>query len=240
MLDYATHAVASSSEPPVRDYFGTSEGDLDRIQKAYLETLLVQQKQQYELPILTKSGGLNQGYHRNSSYNLSMPYPENSAVKSMLPSVGSGGFQSGRASHLASVMRSSTGGSTGSRQSDIGCNAERKQSSSFIDEFKNNKTGSFELSDIVGHVVEFRYILNYFWCLSLSYSIWSLSLTFPLVQCSTDQYGSRFIQQKLETASVEETNKIFPEIIPHALTLMTDVFGNYVIQKVHVFFYLKF
>lgn len=203
MLDYATHAVASSSEPPVRDYFGTSEGDLDRIQKAYLETLLVQQKQQYELPILTKSGGLNQGYHRNSSYNLSMPYPENSAVKSMLPSVGSGGFQSGRASHLASVMRSSTGGSTGSRQSDIGCNAERKQSSSFIDEFKNNKTGSFELSDIVGHVVEF----------------------------STDQYGSRFIQQKLETASVEETNKIFPEIIPHALTLMTDVFGNYVIQK---------
>lgn len=203
MLDYATLAVASSSEPPVRDYFGTSEGDLDRIQKAYLETLLVQQKQQYELPILTKSGGLNQGYHRNSSYNLSMPYPENSAVKSMLPSVGSGGFQSGRASHLASVMRSSMGGSTGSRQSDIGCNAERKQSSSLIDEFKNNKTGSFELSDIVGHVVEF----------------------------STDQYGSRFIQQKLETASVEETNKIFPEIIPHARTLMTDVFGNYVIQK---------
>lgn len=203
MLDYATLAVASSSEPPVRDYFGTSEGDLDRIQKAYLETLLVQQKQQYELPILTKSGGLNQGYHRNSSYNLSMPYPENSAVKSMLPSVGSGGFQSGRASHLASVMRSSMGGSTGSRQSDIGCNAERKQSSSLIDEFKNNKTGSFELSDIVGHVVEF----------------------------STDQYGSRFIQQKLETASVEETNKIFPEIMPHARTLMTDVFGNYVIQK---------
>ncbi|KAJ6986847.1 pumilio [Populus alba x Populus x berolinensis] len=203
MLDYATHAIARSSEPPVRDYFGTSEGDLDRIQKAYLETLLVQQKQQYELPILTKSGGLNQGYHRNSSYNLSMPYPENSAVKSMLPSVGSGGFQSGRASHLASVMRSSMGGSTGSWQSDIGCNAERKQSSSLMDEFKNNKTGSFELSDIVGHVVEF----------------------------STDQYGSRFIQQKLETASVEETNKIFPEIIPLARNLMTDVFGNYVIQK---------
>lgn len=200
MLDYATHAVARSSEPPVRDYFGTSEGDLDRIRKAYLETLLVQQKQQYEL---TKSGGLNQGYHRNSSYNLSMPYPENSAVKSMLPSVGSGGFQSGRASHLASVMRSLMGGSTGSWQSDIGCNAERKQSSSLMDEFKNNKTGSFELSDIVGHVVEF----------------------------STDQYGSRFIQQKLETASVEETNKIFPEIIPLARNLMTDVFGNYVIQK---------
>lgn len=47
-----------------------------------------------------------------------------------------------------------------------------------------------------------------------------------------DQYGSRFIQQKLEIATFEEKMKIFPEIIPHAPSLMTDVFGNYVIQKV--------
>ncbi|BAF10447.2 Os02g0819300, partial [Oryza sativa Japonica Group] len=50
--------------------------------------------------------------------------------------------------------------------------------------------------------------------------------------CSSDQYGSRFIQQKLETASAEEKDTIFPEILPQARTLMTDVFGNYVIQKV--------
>lgn len=49
---------------------------------------------------------------------------------------------------------------------------------------------------------------------------------------SADQYGSRFIQQKLETASTEEKNMVFEEIIPQALSLMTDVFGNYVIQKV--------
>ncbi|KAL9351475.1 hypothetical protein Peur_054155 [Populus x canadensis] len=201
--DYATCPVATSNDPSVRNYFGASDGDLDRIQKAYLETLLVQQKQQYELPLLTKSGGLNQGYHRNSSYGLSMPYPENSVAKSTLPSVGSGSFQSERAAHLASMMRNSIGGYIGSWQSDIGCIAERRPSSSSIEGFKNNKTGSFELSDIAGQVVEF----------------------------STDQYGSRFIQQKLETASVEEKNKIFPEIIPHARTLMTDVFGNYVIQK---------
>lgn len=47
-----------------------------------------------------------------------------------------------------------------------------------------------------------------------------------------DQYGSRFIQQKLETASVEEKTEIFPKIVPHARALITDVFGNYVIQKV--------
>ncbi|KAK4761257.1 hypothetical protein SAY87_006150 [Trapa incisa] len=74
---------------------------------------------------------------------------------------------------------------------------------SLLDEFKSNKAKCFELSEIAGHVVEF----------------------------SADQYGSRFIQQKLETASTEEKDMVFHEIMPRALTLMTDVFGNYVIQK---------
>lgn len=49
---------------------------------------------------------------------------------------------------------------------------------------------------------------------------------------SADQYGSRFIQQKLETATSDEKSMVFQEIFPQSLTLMTDVFGNYVIQKV--------
>jgi len=59
-----------------------------------------------------------------------------------------------------------------------------------------------------------------------------VDLVFHLRLCSGDQYGSRFIQQKLETATIEEKNKLFPEILAHARVLMTDVFGNYVIQKV--------
>lgn len=51
---------------------------------------------------------------------------------------------------------------------------------------------------------------------------------------SADQYGSRFIQQKLETATTEEKNMVYQEIMPHALVLMTDVFGNYVVQKVKI------
>ncbi|KAM0005037.1 putative armadillo-like helical, nucleic acid binding NABP [Helianthus debilis subsp. tardiflorus] len=50
---------------------------------------------------------------------------------------------------------------------------ESNFASSLIEEFKSNKTKSFELSEINSHVVEF----------------------------SADQYGSRFIQQKLETAT---------------------------------------
>jgi hypothetical protein len=74
-----------------------------------------------------------------------------------------------------------------------------------LEEFRiNGKTNRrFELKDIYGHVVEF----------------------------SGDQHGSRFIQQKLETANSDEKDQIFDEIQDNVLQLMTDVFGNYVIQK---------
>ncbi|KAG0378648.1 mRNA binding protein puf3 [Mortierella sp. AD032] len=76
--------------------------------------------------------------------------------------------------------------------------------SPLLEEFRSNKSNKkYELKDIAGSVVEF----------------------------SGDQHGSRFIQQKLETATEEEKAMVFDEILPHALQLMTDVFGNYVIQK---------
>jgi mRNA-binding protein PUF3 len=52
-----------------------------------------------------------------------------------------------------------------------------------------------------------------------------------VVEFSGDQHGSRFIQQKLETANSDEKAQLFSEILPNARQLMTDVFGNYVIQK---------
>jgi len=71
-------------------------------------------------------------------------------------------------------------------------------------EFKTSpKSKNFELRDISDHVAEF----------------------------SGDQYGSRFIQTKLETANSDDKDRVFREIQPNAIPLMTDVFGNYVIQK---------
>ncbi|KAJ2746442.1 mRNA binding protein puf3 [Coemansia sp. BCRC 34301] len=75
--------------------------------------------------------------------------------------------------------------------------------SEVLEEFRNNKTRKYELKDIGEYMVEF----------------------------SCDQHGSRFIQQKLETAAPEEKELVFQEVMPSALQLMTDVFGNYVIQK---------
>ncbi|XP_039296325.1 pumilio homolog 2 [Nilaparvata lugens] len=67
----------------------------------------------------------------------------------------------------------------------------------------NNRYPSLQLRDLTNHIVEF----------------------------SQDQHGSRFIQQKLERASVPEKQLVFNEILVNAYSLMTDVFGNYVIQK---------
>ncbi|KAI8987639.1 armadillo-type protein [Mycotypha africana] len=75
--------------------------------------------------------------------------------------------------------------------------------SPLLEEFRNSKNKKYELKDIASHIVEF----------------------------SGDQHGSRFIQQKLETANSEEKQLVFEEVLPNALQLMTDVFGNYVLQK---------
>ncbi|XWS11632.1 hypothetical protein CRYUN_Cryun37aG0015400 [Craigia yunnanensis] len=55
---------------------------------------------------------------------------------------------------------------------------------SFLDELKSSNARKFELSDISGHIVEFRHV---------------------------DQHGSRFIQQKLEHCSVEDKESVFKE-----------------------------
>lgn len=52
-----------------------------------------------------------------------------------------------------------------------------------------------------------------------------------MVEFSGDQHGSRFIQQKLESATDADRQLVFVEVFPHAIELTTDVFGNYVIQK---------
>ncbi|XP_058105924.1 uncharacterized protein LOC131249287 [Magnolia sinica] len=46
-----------------------------------------------------------------------------------------------------------------------------------------------------------------------------------------DQHGCRFLQKKFAEGSSEDIRKIFVEIIGHIVELMTDPFGNYLIQK---------
>lgn len=47
-----------------------------------------------------------------------------------------------------------------------------------------------------------------------------------IVEFSGDQLGSRHIQTKLETATSDEKQLVFDEVLPNMLQLSTDVFAN--------------
>lgn len=202
--EYAARVATGLNDSTIpRNYAGGSYVDLIELQKAYLSALLSQQQSQYGMPYLGRSGNTSSGYYGNP-FGFTMPYvgsPIGTSmppVSSMVPSTSPARHNERNLRH-SSGSKGSSGGAVGSWQSENGGSI----GSSLLEEFKNNKNRCSELSDIVGHVVEF----------------------------SADQIGSRFIQQKLETASIDEKNMVFKEIFPNALVLMTDVFGNYVLQK---------
>ncbi|KAG4386840.1 hypothetical protein AAZX31_11G133100 [Glycine max] len=205
--EFAAAQLAALNDPSVdRNYLGNSYMNLLELQKAYLGSILSPQKSQYNVPLGGKSGSSTpHGYYGNPAYGVGMSYPGTPIANSVVSTspVGSGS----PVRHNELNMRFASGlrnlaGVMGPWHVDTG-NIDESFASSLLEEFKSNKTKCFELSEIVGHVVEF----------------------------SADQYGSRFIQQKLETATTEEKKMVYQEIMPHALALMTDVFGNYVVQK---------
>uniref|UniRef100_A0A7I4DEK1 PUM-HD domain-containing protein n=1 Tax=Physcomitrium patens TaxID=3218 RepID=A0A7I4DEK1_PHYPA len=223
----AEEARAAALDPSVlRNYMGGGPVDMVELQKNQLSAMLggysAEQKSQFGragsmgIPIASqKSGSMSPAYY-GSPPGVGMPYNNSPLTSPVLPGspVGAGSFpmrRDERNMRLSSASRTSSGnmgaasGATyaGWQGQKTGETTEESRGSTLLEEFKNSKTRRFELSDIAGHVVEF----------------------------SADQHGSRFIQQKLETATLEDKNMVFQEVLPRALVLMTDVFGNYVIQK---------
>lgn len=205
MNEYNAQMAANFSDPSMAgSYLNGPYVDLLEMQKLFY----TQPESQYHTPYLEKNGTVSSGYFCNPSYHLPSPYTNSPISSPVLPSspvahITPSFRQIERSSRITPNTRSSVGGAVGLWRSESGSDIEEKYGSSLLEEFKTTKIRSFQLSEIVGHVLEF----------------------------SADQYGSRFIQQKLETASLEEKNMVFQEIFPEALSLMTDVFGNYVIQK---------
>ncbi|XP_074355446.1 pumilio homolog 2-like [Apium graveolens] len=204
-LQYAA-AQAALNDPTIdRNYLNGSYMDL--LQKAYIGSLLSPQKSQYGMQLGSTGGPGHHGYYGNPAYGVGFSYPGSPLASPGLPHspVGSGSpIRHGDLNkRFPSGMRNLAGGGVMGPWHLDASNMDNNFASSLLEEFKMNKTRCFELLEITGHVVEF----------------------------SADQYGSRFIQQKLETATTEEKTMVYQEIIPQALTLMTDVFGNYVVQK---------
>ncbi|CAG8590302.1 540_t:CDS:2 [Acaulospora colombiana] len=161
-----------------------------------------------QLQTTFKSGTTNSNVNRRNNNNgnsVSTLYSTSGASLASSTSSGLGRASSGRQPlQRTNTITIASGNANGS-----GSNTP------LLSEFKGQKFKRYELrtvhnaaqtsNDIIGHIVEF----------------------------STDQHGSRFIQQKFDSATQDERQTIFDEIVPagHGLPLMRDVFGNYVIQK---------
>ncbi|CAN8285471.1 unnamed protein product [Cochlearia groenlandica] len=181
---------------------GSSYMNMLELQRAYLGA----QKPHYGgVPYKSRSPN-SHSYYGSPAFGSNMLYPDSPLAhhvmsNSLVAPLSPRGEVNMR---YPSATRNYAGGIMGSRHIDASLESlDESFGSSLLEEFKRDKTRGFELYEIAGHVGEF----------------------------SGDQFGSRFIQQKLETATTDEKNMIYEEIMPQALTLMTDVFGNYVIQK---------
>jgi pumilio RNA-binding family len=158
--EYAAAQLAALNDPSVdRNYLGNSYMNLLELQKAYLGSLLSPQKSQYNVPLGGKSGGSNHhGYYGNPAYGVGLSYPGSPMANSLSTSpVGSGSpiRHNDLNMHFASGMRN-VAGVMAPWHLDAG-NVDENFASSLLEEFKSNKTKCFELSEISGHVVEFRY-----------------------------------------------------------------------------------
>lgn len=153
--EYASQFSSNPNDPSIdRSY-------LIGLQKAYIDALLSAQNNP-NLSYLSKSGNFNPGYYNDPSFGLGMSYPGSPLSNSVHnASVGPGSpmRHSDHGMRVPSVMRNLNGGLIGSWTSEAGIhNMDESFASSLLEEFKSNKTKCFELSEIAGHVVEFRYI----------------------------------------------------------------------------------
>ncbi|KAE8697018.1 Pumilio 2 isoform 2 [Hibiscus syriacus] len=185
-----------------RSFLGNSYMNLLELQIAYLGALLSPQKSQYGVPLGAKPGSSDlNGFYGNTIFGAGMSYPGSPLASAVIPNSPVGPGSPIRHTDLNMCfpfgMRNLAGGVMGPWHLDSGCNVDESFASSLLEDFKSNKIKCFELSELAGHVVEFRYA------------------------CSLNHVLS----------TTEEKTMVYEEIMPHALALMTDVFGNYVIQK---------
>lgn len=155
---YLQRAANYSAQPPpipdtslARNYQDPRFMDLPGYQEAYLGALLAQQKLLKDSRLLGKAGDFDNGLYGNPAFGLNVPYPNQLSG----PISPFGPVSSLRPTDRM-LLRGASGGSKGSWniENDI---IEESMASTLLEELKNNKTKVFELSEIVGHVVEFRY-----------------------------------------------------------------------------------
>lgn len=158
--EYAAYAATNCSDPSFESGYLGPYADLLGIQKAYNESLFQTQKQ-YAMPNLAKSGFLNHSYYGNPGFCLATSYPGSPLASSISSPFAPGSPLSFGEKNMcySPNLRNLIGGVLGSWHSEAANKINGLFPSSILDEFKSNKTRCFELAEIAGHAVEFRYMI---------------------------------------------------------------------------------
>lgn len=163
--EYAAQLAALNDPSVDRNFLGNSYMNLIELQKAYLGAMLSPQKSPYGVQMGGKSGASNHLGYGSPTFGLGMSYPGSPLAAPVLPNspVGPGSPIRHEANmRYPSAMRNLAGGVMGGWHLDGAM--DESFASSLLEEFKSNKAKCFELAEIAGHVVEFRYIhfpINY-------------------------------------------------------------------------------
>lgn len=158
-LRTAEYAAVHNNPAMDMNYMGNAYVDL--LQKAYLGSLLSPQKSQYGVSLGGKAGASNlHGFYGNPALGAGLSYPGSPLASPLIPNspVGPGSpIRHGDVNMLFSpgTRHLAAGGIMGPWNLNTG-RVENTFASSLLEEFKSNKARSFELSEIKGHVVEFR------------------------------------------------------------------------------------
>lgn len=158
-LRTAEYAAVHNNPAMDMNYMGNAYVDL--LQKAYLGSLLSPQKSQYGISLGGKASASNlHGFYGNPALGVGLSYPGSPLAGPLIPNSPVGPVSPMR--HGDVNMRFSpgtghlaAGGIMGPWHLNTG-GVENTFASSLLEEFKSNKARSFELSEITGHVVEFR------------------------------------------------------------------------------------
>lgn len=186
--EYAQLAVLNDASGD-RNYLGSSYLNLLEMQKPYLGSLVSPQKPMYNVPLGGKTAGSNHhGFYSNQAFGCGVSYPGSPLANPLIT-----GSPMGPGSPMRhnDFMR---GRNFAGWQFDGGYNMNESFTSSLLEEFKNNKTKCFELSEIAGHVVEFRYrILKFFVSLCAThhrrnYWVDQIKWYAPSIPCMSTEY----------------------------------------------------
>lgn len=165
----SARAAAVLNDPSVmRGYMGGNPVDVFEFQKNQLLGYAADQKAQYQrsgaigVPVASKSGSVSPAYYGSPpGVGLVLPYGNSPLASPVLPgspvAPTNMSRRDERGLRLASSRSASAVPSYPGWQSQRGSDAgDEVRGSSLLEEFKNSKTRRFELSDIAGHVGEFR------------------------------------------------------------------------------------